>query len=368
MRTYALLTMSFAGLLFAGCFFDDECDDCVPYTDGCVQSFCGEDECGEELIVGEPAPDQIPGDCKVRQCTGDEQPVEQVDGTDAPDDGNPCTEDLCDASGPVFVPLPTGTPCGEAAFCSPEGYCLTCDDGNPCTTEECTGGELVVTSTLPVGTACGEGLYCDATGACIGCDDGDACTDDDCSTGTPVHTPKEEGAACGEGGFCQASVCVTWCLPLPDPTTCIDDGAYEATDDTYSGEPQYDDDDDGPKPLCGVLTEGDVDWVSYHADDTSFQNDINNFQFWSYDSEVRFCAFAQCDAGTTSAPCYDGGIPTTGPEGQPGCCWQGVFNSLAYFSMNLECDNTTEDSGWVRIRIDNPSGGCAPWAFLDYDY
>ena len=71
-------------------------------------------------------------------------------------DGDPCTEDLCDAS--------TGT-CSHPA--APDGTVCD-DDGDPCTRDVCMGGACV----HPVAGEC-----CTAAAEC---EDGDPCTTDDC--------------------------------------------------------------------------------------------------------------------------------------------------------------------------------------------
>jgi outer membrane protein assembly factor BamB len=88
------------------------------------------------------------------------------------DDGDPCTDDLCDAStGCVHVPT------------------RTCDDGNPCTTDRCRPMEGCDNDALADGTPCDDGELCTTAdiclfGRCRGvsvpegtvCDDGDPCS------------------------------------------------------------------------------------------------------------------------------------------------------------------------------------------------
>jgi hypothetical protein len=364
-------------VLLTGCFnlFDIGDDDdgyceCPPDYElpPCAATECQDGECVIYGGYGLPR-NQVDGDCETLLCLGDVDPYVGVDDSDQ-DDNNPCTVDSCEDGAPLHTALEVGTVCGDNAVCTAAGDCLTCDDGNDCTTEECSTGELLVTSTQPEGTPCANGGICQADGSCFTCDDGNECTVDDCSVMPPTHANAPLGTACGGGsGVCDSGTCVTWCLPLPDPATCPDTGTYEATDDSWDGQPQFPEDDDAPRPICGVLTPGDEDWISYYAEDESFETDINDFQLWSFGNNIRVCAFAECDAGTTNAPCEDGGSFASGPNGEPGCCWQGVFNNLAYFSMNLECDGTDDDQGWVRIRIDNPGDApCAPYGLLDYGY
>jgi hypothetical protein len=126
------------------------------------------------------------------------------------DDGNPCTDDLCD---PVLG-------------CVHVNNTAPCDDGDLCTSgDQCQGGTCVG---LPV--ACNDGSLCNGietcdpgTGACLPgtslvCDDGNECTDDSCD---PLlgcvfannTAPCDDGDACTTSDTCQAGVC----SGTPDP-------------------------------------------------------------------------------------------------------------------------------------------------------
>jgi sugar lactone lactonase YvrE len=95
-------------------------------------------------------------------------------------DGNPCTQDACDAKlGCIAPALPDGA---------------TCTDGSGCTTAD----------TCKAGTC---------TGVALACDDGKPCTDDGCdpATGacvTAANTaPCTDGDACTTADTCQGGVC-----------------------------------------------------------------------------------------------------------------------------------------------------------------
>ncbi len=153
-----------------GCVADAECDDAISCTtDTCLAGACRhtpqDDACSD-------------GDT----CNGAERCDLQADcmpgaPVACPDDGNPCTSDICDpASGSCGMPTPgacdDGDACTAADRCA-AGICdggprRTCpDDGNPCTADVCDA----------------------ATGRCgipvVGsCNDGDPCTlDDRCDAG-----------------------------------------------------------------------------------------------------------------------------------------------------------------------------------------
>ena len=148
------------------------------------------------------------------------------------DDENPCTENLCDpADGSCSNPrLTDGTTCSAdenpgrcvAGVCT--GLCefVDCDDGNDCTEDVCD----------PAHGSCfnppvSDGAVCDAqgdpgrcsTGLCLGlcadvdCDDGKECTEDLCDTadGSCDHPNRPEGSGCdfdGLPGRCESGTCV----------------------------------------------------------------------------------------------------------------------------------------------------------------
>ena len=137
------------------------------------------------------------------------------------DDGNPCTELVCDqAVGVYVVPLPDGTPCevfgpcdsggcDDGNPCSPGGTCqggecvpgpdVDCDDLNPCTMDVCDPAVGCVHIPLPV-CECDNDLCTEdwvEAGVCysvpIDCDDGDPCTVDTCDPAIGcVHHATEE--------------------------------------------------------------------------------------------------------------------------------------------------------------------------------
>jgi hypothetical protein len=374
-----VVASSFVG---AGCFVgaDDFSCDCPDDGHACTEEKCVDGACVHDVFTGHP-PDDDAGECLSLDCQGGVDAVTVPDASAVPDDFDACTADSCGADGAIHDPLPAGAPCDQGKFCDTEGHCLACDDFDDCTTQDCSSGAVVVTGHEPAGTTCthtfdGDG-YCTAAGTCELCDDSNPCTVDDCSSGTAVHTPIAEGGACesgGEEGICESQVCVTWCLPLPDPSSCPDGGTYESggADDDVSGGPNFPDDDGAPRPICGVQKgSGDADYVSYYAADRSFENDINDFMVWSYGKELQFCAYEKCSVGATTVTCLDGSIAATDPAtGDQGCCWTKVFDDLSYVEMNLACDNATDDdSGWVHMKFQSADGDpCVPYALLDYGY
>lgn len=113
------------------------------------------------------APDDVKGPCAVD--------------SDCPEDGSPCTHEIC---------MPTG-------FCDVEPQELPfgdqgCDDDNPCTDEVCSEGA------------------CAHEPATAAPDDGNPCTVDACEGGIATHDPVDEGTPCGAAGgdlVCHDGVC-----------------------------------------------------------------------------------------------------------------------------------------------------------------
>lgn len=107
-------------------------------------------------------------------------------GTPCPDDANPCTDDLCSASGacehPDNAAACSASGCTAdtcmAGACVPGGPLLagtSCpDDGNPCTADTCDGAGGCRHPAVPAGTFCADDAasctlhICDAAGQCVG--------------------------------------------------------------------------------------------------------------------------------------------------------------------------------------------------------
>ena len=140
-------------------------------------------------------------------------------------DGKVCTDDTCDkATGCAFTPATKpcddGNACTADDACNAGGFCtgtaVACDDGNPCTTDYC----------LP-------GSGCKHDNNTLPCNDGDACTKSDkCSGGSCVG----QGASCDDGNQCTTDSCntVTGCVNVPFAGAC-DDGNPCTSDDLCFG-------------------------------------------------------------------------------------------------------------------------------------
>lgn len=167
-------------------------------------------------------------ECRAGKCTG-------TAGNTQCEDMNPCTRAVCvvGATACSTVPVPnvdcnvdkcmTGQTCNANGVCA-GGTAVVCDDGNPCTDDACdasTGCTFTNNDELPCGDgdACTEADHCDA-GECVGtaaecaplddCHEAGACDPD---TGTcsdrrlPAGTPCEaDSGRCSIRGICVTNV------------------------------------------------------------------------------------------------------------------------------------------------------------------
>ncbi|WP_129580354.1 MULTISPECIES: hypothetical protein [Sorangium] len=123
------------------------------------------------------------GDCTRRRCDGNGVIEHVIDFTDIHDDGNDCTVDQCDETGPIHTAHPDGTRC-RGGYCA-RGNCVGCirqadcsDTSDVCDQNVCVPGHCV-------DNRHGDGeTDTDCGGPCVPCADGQKCQlDADCSSG-----------------------------------------------------------------------------------------------------------------------------------------------------------------------------------------
>jgi len=144
------------------------------------------------------------------------------------DDGNSCTIDGCNADGSCAHEADNSQLCDDGSICSQvdkcvDGVCeglnpILCDDGNPCTDDSCdaVAGCLTAFNT----SGCEDGSQCTINDTCANgtcqpgpnkdCDDGSPCTLDQCDPKQGCkYQPTNEGVGCNKDGLgqCQASKC-----------------------------------------------------------------------------------------------------------------------------------------------------------------
>jgi MYXO-CTERM domain-containing protein len=169
---------------------------------------------------GNPCTDQV---CNAGLCAF-------VDNVAPCDDGNPCTDEICSA-GDCTAQFNTA-PCDDAEVCtemdvcsngSCQGSLVNCEDGNPCTTNYCDFGTgcAMLNNVDPCddGNACTEMDACAAgscSGSAVNCNDDDVCTLDSCDPMTGCTSEATTGCCvgdedCGADEICEGNVCV----PVP---------------------------------------------------------------------------------------------------------------------------------------------------------
>jgi cysteine-rich repeat protein len=135
------------------------------------------------------------------------------------DDGNVCTDDSCDP-GIGCINAPNTAPCSDGLFCTVGEHCSggacvgatprDCGDLNPCTLDSCDeGGAQCVNDPAPLeGASCNDGLFCTDPDTCQGglctgpardCSDGLLCTLDACDENADECTHVLQGDCCGNG-------------------------------------------------------------------------------------------------------------------------------------------------------------------------
>ena len=157
----------------------------------CVVYLCTQGLCAPRAVLnGTPCEDENPcmtgSLCLEGVCAAGRQPV--------CDDGNPCTENVCDeSSGACSHP-----PRSDGLLCQPADRCQV---GGECVSGVCVGAPVVCEEDNP----CTRGTCDPATGECVyvpvadgvACDDGDPCTDEGrCEEGVCQAPPR---ADCGDG-------------------------------------------------------------------------------------------------------------------------------------------------------------------------
>jgi uncharacterized repeat protein (TIGR01451 family) len=175
----------------------------------CVDLFCPDD--------GSP--------CYPDLCTSANSCVDGVCGGDEVqcDDQNLCTDDICvPETGCVYDSSQLGDLCDDfigctANSCDPVLFCQftdTCNDGNSCTDDVCnvSDPEIGCEYTNDDTNACSDGNACTsdscAGGGCVGsqisCDDQNPCTDDSCDTALGCQYTTHN---CDDGNACTDDSC-----------------------------------------------------------------------------------------------------------------------------------------------------------------
>ena len=162
------------------------------------------------------------------------------------DDGNPCTDDLCDQA-VGCINEPHSGPCDDGNECTVGDHCVdgwcafdapaVCDDGNGCTDDSCDPLQGCINSFNQApcndGNMCTLGDHC-AQGACVNedvlqCSDSNPCTNDSCNPDAGCvyqanSLPCDDGNMCTEGDHCDGGWCVIDAVAeCDDGNGCTDD-------------------------------------------------------------------------------------------------------------------------------------------------
>jgi len=314
----------------------------VPLSPAVVTVECGPVRLATFQIEGNSAVDDAQGVTSVGIDNG------CVDGTPAPgypaialcDDGDPCTDDICNI---------------VAHACEHTFNIAPCDDGNACTQSDscqagvCTGSNPVVCTALDqchdVGvcdtatgvcsdpatvdnSACDDGNACTladacSAGTCVGgpapnCDDNNLCTDDSCNVATGCESTDnsvgcDDANACTVDDQCSAGACVSGAArDCGDSNVCTDDSCEPASGCAYADNTSSCDDGDA----CST---GDTCEASTCQGGPARECDDGNG-----------CTDDSCDPGTgcaysdNSSACDDGDACTTADTCSAGSCAGGA--------------------------------------------
>ena len=307
----------------------------------------------DAIAVCDPAACPTPSDaCQIAICA-----TNGVCGTASKvcSDGNACTVDACDLkTGCVFVPVPIGCNDGNActlADACAGGVCVagsatTCDDGEPCTDDSCDAAlgceSLFNAATCTDGDACTAPDVC-AKGTCnpggvLSCDDGTACTIDSCSKVSGcVHQPIagacDDGNLCTNGDACDGGTCTGNMINCDDGNPCTDDSC-------------------APPGTCAHAANASScsDGSNCTANDTCIAKACTSGPPVNCD-DTNACTTDACDAASGCAHlpinglCSDGDPCTVGEYCQSGKCVGGSLNS---------CDDA------INCTVDScdATGGC----------
>jgi len=139
------------------------------------------------------------------------------------DDGNPCTDEICDATR-TCITTPNTASCDDGLFCTVDDICdaglcsgaaRDCDDTDACTLDTCDDdADTCAFENAADGSACDDALFCTVS--------------DTCNSGTCVGVPRD----CSDTNSCSVDACdeaVDACAHPPVPNNVICDDQISCT-------------------------------------------------------------------------------------------------------------------------------------------
>jgi cysteine-rich repeat protein len=295
--------------------------------------------------MGTSTMSQVEGDCLESVCDGQGTTTTQNDDTDVLDDGNACTDDICNAGAPENNASPAKTPCsdGTGALCDGSGACVECVDPGDCSSGVCQANACVPPTCLDA-IKNGSETDIDCGGAdCNPCADAKACAvADDCESGVcaaavcqaptcadGVKNDVETDVDCGGGtcspcgfneGCAQDSDCVggscsgTLCL-----ATCTDQEKNANETDVDCG-----------GPMCGPCDAGKTCAVAADCSSKVCNNGT--------------CAASMCGDGVVNGAeqCDDGNMDDT--DACPSTCLPAACGDGFTQAGVEQCDDANQDN------------------------
>lgn len=335
----------------------------LPPNDTCRQRSCNAGVC--EQIFAPPStvlPNQVAGDCQQLVCDGMGGVTTENLDSDAPDDDNDCTGDVCEQGSPDHPFLPDTQSCGAAGTCDGMGACIGCS-----VPTDCAGTDTFCRQRTCVANACGftftsagtalpagsqtagdcQRLQCDGNGNITSVhdnadappDDGNTCTGDTCVSGAPQHPPLALDTTCAEG---MGIVCdgEGSCVACNSGGQCANQGTVCQVATCIANACGLANTADGVAAPLSTQTEGDCRFVE--CDGLGGTESVIDNADLPVDGNP--CTLDQCNAGVPSNPNAMAGIPC----GTNGTC-DGAGN----------CENANLPLGAVCVAsADCMSGMC----------
>jgi hypothetical protein len=283
------------------------------------------------------------------------------------DDGNPCTSDACDVKTGGCTTAPKDGACDDGSACTLGDKCAAglcaggaapnCDDGNPCTDDACdakvgcthgnntvpcsVGGDVCQLATCTAGK-------CVATGN-KGCDDGNPCTANSCDPVKGCQFPAlADGTTCVGGDACVTpALCAAGVCQAGKKTDCGD--ANPCTDDTCDGKagcvwlPNAATCEDGNPCTAGDACKNGKCQLGTAVDPKVACNDSNVCTDDACDPK------SGCTHANNTAACEDGNVCTKGDACGGGACKGGVSTDCddGKTCTNDLCDAKTGACSWT---------------------